>query len=170
MEGWSLKKPWSIVLILAVTLVLSACSQLMQWGQEKGTPPPTPPAEKVVRPTEAPAQPVKPVLPEREGPPSQETPKAEPSAAAPGPPPFLEGAPSTRPPEGPSSGPSKAPVEPPEVRPAKPQYVSLNFENADLELVLRSIADITGINFIIGPGVKAADTMRTTTKVPASEG
>ena len=51
----------------------------------------------------------------------------------------------------------------------KNQYVSLNFENADLELVLRSIADITGINFIIGPGVKANVTMRTTTKVPASE-
>jgi type II secretory pathway component GspD/PulD (secretin) len=60
-------------------------------------------------------------------------------------------------------------VGPPEVQPGKPQYVSLNFENADLELVLRSIADITGINFIIGPGVKAAVTMRTTTKVPASE-
>jgi general secretion pathway protein D len=38
-----------------------------------------------------------------------------------------------------------------------------------LELVLRAIADITGINFIIAPGVKAAVTMRTTTKVPASE-
>jgi general secretion pathway protein D len=60
-------------------------------------------------------------------------------------------------------------VGPPEVQPGKPQYVSLNFENADLELVLRSIADITGINFIIGPGVKAAVTMRTTTKVPSSE-
>jgi len=48
-------------------------------------------------------------------------------------------------------------------------YVSLNFDNAELELVLRSIADITGINFIIGPGVKANVTMRTTTKVPASE-
>lgn len=47
--------------------------------------------------------------------------------------------------------------------------MSLNFENADLELVLRSIADITGINFIIGPGVKANVTMRTTTRVPASE-
>jgi general secretion pathway protein D len=45
----------------------------------------------------------------------------------------------------------------------------LNFENADLELVLRSIADITGINFILGPGVKTNVTMRTTTKVPASE-
>jgi len=38
-----------------------------------------------------------------------------------------------------------------------------------LELVLRAIADITGINFIIAPGVKAGVTMRTTTKVPASE-
>jgi len=163
-----LKKPWSIVLILAVTLVLSACTQLMTLVQGKGAPPPAPPAEKVVRPTEPPAQPVKPVLPEREAPPSQETPDAEPPAA-PEPSAFLEGAPSTRSPEGPPSGPSKAPVGPPEVRPGKPQYVSLNFENADLELVLRSIADITGINFIIGPGVKAAVTMRTTTKVPASE-
>ncbi|MBF8297706.1 MAG: exported protein of unknown function, partial [candidate division NC10 bacterium] len=169
MEGSPLKKPWSIVLILAVTLVLSACTQLMKWGQEKGTPPPAPPAEAVVRSTEPPAQPVKPVLPEREALPSQEeTPNAEPPAA-PEPSAFLEGAPSTRPPEGPPSGPSKAPVGPPEVQPGKPQYVSLNFENADLELVLRSIADITGINFIIGPGVKAAVTMRTTTKVPASE-
>jgi len=54
-------------------------------------------------------------------------------------------------------------------QPGAPQYVSLNFDNADLELVLRSIADITGINFIIGPGVKANVTMRTTTRVPASE-
>ncbi len=54
-------------------------------------------------------------------------------------------------------------------RPGGPQYVSLNFESADLELVLRSIADITGINFIIGPGVKANVTMRTTTRVPATE-
>src|SRR3990172_3814738 len=168
MEGWSLKKPWSIVLILAVTLVLSACSQLMKWGQEKGTPPPAPSAEKVVRPTEPPAQPDKPVLPEREALLSQETPDAEPPAV-PEPSAFLEGAPSTRPPEGSPSGPSKAPVGSPEVRPGKTKYVSLNFENADLELVLRSIAEITGINFIIGPGVKAAVTMRTTTKVPAGE-
>lgn len=61
------------------------------------------------------------------------------------------------------------PVVPGPSRPGGPQYVSLNFENADLELVLRSIADITGINFIIGPGVKANVTMRTTTRVPASE-
>ncbi|MCZ7626449.1 MAG: hypothetical protein M5R38_12290 [Candidatus Methylomirabilis sp.] len=55
------------------------------------------------------------------------------------------------------------------VHPEAVQYVSLNFDNADLELVLRSIADITKINFIIGPGVKANVTMRTTTRVPSTE-
>jgi hypothetical protein len=66
MEGSSLKKSWSMVLMLTVTLVISACTQLMTLGQEKGAPPPSPPAEKVVRSTEPPAQPVKPVLAERE--------------------------------------------------------------------------------------------------------
>lgn len=61
------------------------------------------------------------------------------------------------------------PGAPAPVQPGRPPYVSLNFDNADLELVLRSIADITGINFIIGPGVKANVTMRTTTRVPATE-
>ncbi|MCI0407781.1 MAG: hypothetical protein L0191_04305, partial [Acidobacteria bacterium] len=163
-----MKKSWPIVLIVAATLVLPACTQLMTLGQEKGTPPPAPPAEKVVSSTEPPAQAVKPVEPEREAPPPEKLPKLEPPAA-PEPTEFLEGAPSTRPREGLPSKLQKAPVGAPEVRPGKPQFVSLNFENADLELVLRSIADITGINFIIGPGVKAAVTMRTTTKVPASE-
>ncbi|MCI0408374.1 MAG: hypothetical protein L0191_07405, partial [Acidobacteria bacterium] len=78
---------------------------------------------------------------------------------------WKEGAPAA--PVETKTGPPGMPV-PPAVQQGKAQYVSLNFENADLELVLRSIADITGINFIIGPGVKAAVTMRTTTKVPAS--
>ncbi|HLC21780.1 MAG TPA: hypothetical protein VJM10_06710, partial [Candidatus Methylomirabilis sp.] len=81
--------------------------------------------------------------------------------------------PAPPPPEGLKEGSpasSAAPGAPPGAAPATPasqqgkiQYVSLNFENADLELVLRSIADITGINFILGPGVKANVTMRTTT-------
>lgn len=74
------------------------------------------------------------------------------TATVPAVPPSGEGAPS-------------APVIPP----GQPQYVSLNFDNADLELVLRSVADITGINFIIGPGVKANITMRTATKVSSTE-
>jgi len=79
---------------------------------------------------------------------------------------FKEGAPTL--PRPARIGPPGAPGAPP-TQQGRPQYVSLNFENADLELVLRAIADITGINFIIAPGVKAGVTMRTTTKVPASE-
>jgi general secretion pathway protein D len=77
--------------------------------------------------------------------------------------------------EGPPASPGGAKTGPPGIpgtavgQQGKPQYVSLNFENADLELVLRSIADITGINFILGPGVKTNVTMRTTTRIPASE-
>jgi general secretion pathway protein D len=75
-------------------------------------------------------------------------------------------------PPAPSTGPKALPAGAPAgpgTQEGKPQYVSLNFDSAELELVLRSIADITGINFIIGPGVKANVTMRTTTRVPASE-
>jgi type II secretory pathway component GspD/PulD (secretin) len=89
------------------------------------------------------------------------------TATPPAPPGSKEGPPAPR------AGAPVVPGGPPGTTPApqqgKTQYVSLNFDNADLEIVLRSIADITGINFIIGPGVKANVTMRTTTKVPASE-
>ncbi|MBI3779464.1 MAG: hypothetical protein HY278_00100, partial [candidate division NC10 bacterium] len=90
-----------------------------------------------------------------------------------------ERGPAPPPPEGSKEGPPGSPAGTkagplgvpgtPAGQQGKPQYVSLNFENADLELVLRSIADITGINFIIGPGIKTNVTMRTTTKIPASE-
>ena len=90
-----------------------------------------------------------------------EVPPAPPSATA-----SKEGPPaSSAAPKAAQTGAPAAPV----AQQGKTQYVSLNFDNADLELVLRSIADITGINFIIGPGVKTNVTMRTTTKVPASE-
>jgi general secretion pathway protein D len=95
------------------------------------------------------------------------------------PPVAAEMGPAPPPPEGSKEGPPASSVGtktgPPDMpgtpagQQGKPQYISLNFENADLELVLRSIADITGINFIIGPGVKTNVTMRTTTKIPASE-
>ncbi|MEK7221381.1 MAG: secretin N-terminal domain-containing protein, partial [candidate division NC10 bacterium] len=93
-----------------------------------------------------------------------------PSAAPMPPPPVPTG--STEGPPAPSTGPKTLPAGAPAgpgTQEGKPQYVSLNFDNAELELVLRSIADITGINFIMGPGVKANVTMRTTTRVPASE-
>jgi len=163
----------SIVLTLAVTVCLPACAVLDTLGLSG---PKAPPPMVVVK---APA----PELPTRPDPgiaaPPQvaaagveesekatTSPGAEPAPPPPVPTGFKEGPPASS--TGPKTVPAGAPAAP-AAQQGKPQYVSLNFENADLELVLRSIADITGINFIIGPGVKANVTMRTTTKVPASE-
>ena len=50
-----------------------------------------------------------------------------------------------------------------------PKYVTLNFDKADIEVVLQSIADIAKVNFIITPGVTGTITMQTTQKIPVSE-
>jgi general secretion pathway protein D len=47
--------------------------------------------------------------------------------------------------------------------------VSFNFENVDLEIVLRAFADLTGFNFVVAPGVRAQITLYTTGKVPTTE-
>lgn len=102
-----------------------------------------------------------------------ETDEAAEVQPVPPPPTAKEGPPvvSPRPVPGRVEGPGVPAVAPPAapaVKPGAPQFVSLNFDNADLELVLRSIADITGINFILAPGVKAPVTMHST-KVPVGE-
>ncbi len=168
-----MRNPWSVVFVLVVTLGLSSCTLAGKLGLEKSKSSlPSPPAEKAPSPSEPPVRLVESARPAgAEAPSPEKTLQAE-SPASTAAPPSQEGEPFLPPFEGPPSTPSKppkAPERPADVVKGKPQYVSLNFENADLELVLRSIADITGINFIIGPGVKAAVTMRTTTKVPSSE-
>ncbi len=95
----------------------------------------------------------------------EELPEEEPAPVPASPVGAKEGAPAV--PTAPQAVPSPAPSMP-AGQPGRPQYVSLNFDNADLELVLRSIADITGINFILAPGVKAPVTMHAN-KVPAGE-
>ncbi len=156
--------------LVAAMAVLPACALLDRMRPVEAKPGPP----KVEAPAPAPAAEAPPPVAaapsgiERESTPGEELEMPADREEVPGPPRptgSKEGAPapSTGPP-GPPAGP--LPPGPPQGR---NQYVSLNFDNADLELVLRSIADITGINFIIGPGVKANVTMRTTTKVPASE-
>jgi len=161
------------LLILMVAVYLPACSVMNKLGWSGPTPPPSKVERRSAAPASVASEPAVPPAPSRttEGRAPESEEASAPSAAevVPAPPPpegLKEGSPAS----------SAAPGAPPGAAPATPasqqgkiQYVSLNFENADLELVLRSIADITGINFILGPGVKANVTMRTTTKVPASE-
>ena len=160
--------------VLMMAICLPSCSVLgwPGWGSEPKAPPPkievkAPAPEPSTLPdtrTVAPPQ-----VAERGAQESEEattSPRAEPVPAPPAPTGSKEGPPASS--TGPKALPAGAPAGP-GTQEGKPQYVSLNFDNAELELVLRSIADITGINFIIGPGVKANVTMRTTTRVPASE-
>ena len=161
------------MLTLAVAVCLPACALLDTLGLSgPKAPPPTvgvkaPAPELPTRPDPriaAPPQVAEAGVEESEK--ATTSPGAEPVPPPPVPTGFKEGPPASS--TGPKTVPAGAPASP-AAQQGKPQYVSLNFDNAELELVLRSIADITGINFIIGPGVKANVTMRTTTKVPASE-
>ena len=161
------------MLTLAVTVCLPACALLDTLGlSAPKAPPPTvgvkaPAPELPTRPD--PRIPAPPQVAEAGVEESEKTttsPGAEPMPPPPVPTGFKEGPPASS--TGPKTVSAGTPAAP-AAQQGKPQYVSLNFDNAELELVLRSIADITGINFIIGPGVKANVTMRTTTKVPASE-
>lgn len=164
-------------MILTVAVFLPACTAFQTLGRSGAKAELSPSKVEAPAPTPVPASPVIATPPAR----SQEV-EAEQDAedaeddtssqeAVPEPVPLpstgvIEGAPV------PLAGPGARPggvVQGVSAQPGGPQYVSLNFDNADLELVLRSIADITGINFIIGPGVKANVTMRTTTRVPATE-
>jgi general secretion pathway protein D len=160
-----------ILAVLGMAACLPACTALksIEWSWSKPAPsavearPPSPPA-----PVPLPAAPPAPPAEEPQPEPADvaAAPEERPEAAPPSPPGSKEGPPA------PVSGAPAVPAgvpSPSATQQGKTQLVSLNFDNADLELVLRSIADITGINFIIGPGVKASVTMRTTTKVPASE-
>ncbi len=159
-----------VLLISTVAVLLSACAGFDTVGLLRQEPKAPPPKVEALAQTSAPASPVTattsapPQVAETEMEVEEEEEKVESSPAT-----KLE--PPTVPPPGSKEG---APAqggaaEGAPVQPGAPRYVSLNFDNADLELVLRSIADITGINFIIGPGVKANVTMRTTTRVHTSE-
>jgi general secretion pathway protein D len=163
-----------IALILLVAVSLPACAVLDTLGLSKPMAPPPKveakasvpvPSTPLVAPAPAPPQAAETGARET-GDMSDLLPAGTTPDTPPAPTDSKEGPPA--PLTGPRVSPEGAPAGP--VTPeGKPQYVSLNFDNAELELVLRSIADITGINFIIGPGVKANVTMRTTTRVPASE-
>lgn len=170
----------TLLAVLTVAVFLPACTALQALGRpgaevelspskaEAVPPPPTPAAPVVAAPPTRPEE----VEPEQEAEDGEEAEDATSSQEAePQPVPLpstgiIEGAPISL--AGPGARRDGAGKGVP-AQPEAPQYVSLNFDNADLELVLRSIADITRINFIIGPGVKANVTMRTTTRVPSTE-
>jgi general secretion pathway protein D len=63
------------------------------------------------------------------------------------------------------------PVAPPPapVAPAGPErYVSLNFDNADISVVIQTIAELLRMNYIVAPTVRGKVTIQTSDKLPVS--
>jgi general secretion pathway protein D len=48
------------------------------------------------------------------------------------------------------------------------KYVSLNFDNADIGVVIQTISELIGLNYIIAPGVKGRVTIQSSSKIPVS--
>jgi general secretion pathway protein D len=67
-----------------------------------------------------------------------------------------------------------APAPPPAEKaadkgPAAPErYVSLNFDNADISVVIQTIAELLHLNYIVSPSVRGRITIQTTDKLPVS--
>ncbi|NJD67720.1 MAG: hypothetical protein FIA90_03440 [candidate division NC10 bacterium] len=175
----------ALLVIVTMAAFLPACTALQTFGRSTAEAQPSPAKPEVITPRPVPAPipaaATSPAPPEEEAEDTEDTEEAEDTenAEETAPPKVIEPAPVPLPSTGVLEG-APIPLGEPGARrgdaargvpvhPEAVQYVSLNFDNADLELVLRSIADITKINFIIGPGVKANVTMRTTTRVPSTE-
>ena len=62
----------------------------------------------------------------------------------------------------------KTPVPQVEKKPEE-QYVMLNFENADISVVINTISEMLKINYILAPGVTGKITIQSQNKVPLSE-
>jgi len=94
--------------------------------------------------------------------PAVATPPASPTPPAP---PDLSQALPTPPP---APVPAKAPVPATPPLPPSGKLASFHFEDADIELVLRTLADLAGINIVLAQGVKAKVTLWVD-RVPSSE-
>jgi general secretion pathway protein D len=83
-------------------------------------------------------------------------------------------------PEPPVAAPAPAPAPPPEQQPPAPhqaqnpapavpeRYVSLNFDNAEISVVIQTIAELLRMNYIVAPTVRGRVTIQTTEKLPVS--
>ena len=116
--------------------------------------PPKPPAPqpKVEVTTEAP-KPSEPVAPPP-APPPAEAKKEIPVAQAP----------QVQPP-------APRPPSPPAPVPAAPRgrFVVLNFDNADIEVVIHAVSEIVGFNYVLAPDVRGKVTVQTSARIPQEE-
>jgi general secretion pathway protein D len=100
------------------------------------------------------------VPPEAAAPVEPEAPVAAPGRAA---------APVPQPPPGPVMAVALTPAKAPGPMAAAPErYISLNFDNADIAVVIQTIAELLHLNYIVAPTVRGRISIQTSDKLPVS--
>jgi len=150
------KMKWLGMGCLILCLMLGSIHCAGKKSQLKGEPGELPRKETSQPPSEMAAPPSKPV----------ETP---PAAVAEAPKPERPAQPTSQPPRSdlPTPPPLSTPVKPPET-PRGPGVV-FNFDNADLYEVIRVMAEILKINYIVDPKVRGVVNIHTVGQIPAEE-
>lgn len=142
---------------LCIFFLVSALAAALTGCASFGSPPPTASRGETAQAIKAPAE------------------VTVPAAAAPvSPPPATVAAPeplAPSPPRAPAPGPvmalTLAPAKP--AAPAGPErYISLNFDNADISVVIQTIAELLHLNYIVAPTVRGRITIQTSEKLPVS--
>src|SRR5712691_2520128 len=117
-------------------------------------PPPKPQAEAAAEAPQPPEAATPPPAPAEATPPPAEAKKeAPPAEAAPAPPP-------TPPPAAPAEA-APPPAPPPAPTAQRGKFVVLNFDNADIEVVVHAASEIVGFNYVLAPDVKGKITVQT---------
>ncbi len=126
-------------------------------------PPPQPKSEasaEAPKPSEATAPP--PAAPEVA--PPAAPPPPEPKKEAPT---IVEAPRPAAPPRAPA--PPPAPAAPPAPQAQRGKFVVLNFDSADIEVVIHAASEIVGFNYVLAPDVKGKVTVQTSSRIPQEE-
>jgi type II secretory pathway component HofQ len=145
--------------LCGVLFLTSACAT-----SDKSSEPPKP-AQAVVdysKPARVPVEPPKPIPSAVQQPSSAQARKMAEEKQADLP------VPSAQLPVRPAPGEEEKPSTPLTPSGSEPEMVSFDFEDADLQVVLRALGKLAGMNFVIAQGVKAQVTMRIE-KIPVTE-
>src|SRR3989304_2232542 len=71
----------------------------------------------------------------------------------------------------PAQPPAPRPPSPPAAPPPRPsaRVVVLNFDNADIEVVIHAVSEIVGFNYVLAPDARGKVTVQTSARIPQEE-
>ena len=74
------------------------------------------------------------------------------------------------PPPAPVAPPAPTPSAPtPAAAPPRGKFIVLNFDNADIEVIIHAVSEIVGFNYVLAPDVRGKVTIQTSNRIPQEE-